>query len=250
MSDHNQVEETNDQLVLIAGYSGTGKSASLRNIRNPERWLYMNTEAGKRLPFKSRFQQERITDPLDIEDIILEMIETDLGDDFDGAMIDSVNFMMDMYETIHVIGSANTQKAWGDYSQFFKRLMQQHFVKFNKPVIMTAHVFDVLDEQTQSMKTQVPVKGALSKTSVEAYFSTIVYARKMPVKLLDKYKSDLLNITEEERSLGYKHVFQTRITKDTVGDRIRSPMGLFTQEQTFMDNDVQVLLDHLHAFYN
>lgn len=41
--------ETNDQLILVSGFSGTGKSASLRNIRNQEKWLYLNTEAGKRL---------------------------------------------------------------------------------------------------------------------------------------------------------------------------------------------------------
>lgn len=47
--DQNQpieMAETNDQLVLICGFSGTGKSASLRNIKNKSKWLYMNTEAG------------------------------------------------------------------------------------------------------------------------------------------------------------------------------------------------------------
>lgn len=38
--------ETNDQLVLICGQSATGKSASLRNIRNQENWMLLNTEAG------------------------------------------------------------------------------------------------------------------------------------------------------------------------------------------------------------
>ena len=44
-------------------------------------------------------------------------------------------------------------------------------------------------------------------------------------------------------------MFQTRITKNTVGERIRSPMGLFTKEQTYMDNDAQALLSHLRRFY-
>lgn len=46
MSDQDMQMETNDQLVLIAGLSAAGKSASLRNIRNQENWFYMNTEAG------------------------------------------------------------------------------------------------------------------------------------------------------------------------------------------------------------
>lgn len=36
----------NDQLVLIAGKSATGKSASLRNLREPESVMYLNCEAG------------------------------------------------------------------------------------------------------------------------------------------------------------------------------------------------------------
>ena len=83
----------------------------------------------------------------------------------------------------------------------------------------------------------------------EAYFSTIVAAKKLPLKDLEGYSSDLLHITEEEKDLGFKYIFQTRITKNTTGERIRSPMGLFTKEQTYMDNDCQVLLDHLTEYY-
>ena len=70
----------------------------------------------------------------------------------------------------------------------------------------------------------------------------------MPLVKLKDYKSDLLNISEEE-DLGFKYVFQTRVTKDTVNTRIRSPMGLFDKSQTFMDNDCQILLDHLNNYY-
>lgn len=62
MSDTDAPEvAVNDQLVLIMGESGTGKSASLRNIPNQERWLYLNCEAGKRLPFRNKFQTHTIT---------------------------------------------------------------------------------------------------------------------------------------------------------------------------------------------
>jgi site-specific recombinase XerC len=89
----------------------------------------------------------------------------------------------------------------------------------------------------------------LKGNGVEAYFSTVVAAKKVDLKTLEAYKSDLLTITEEDRELGYKHVFQTRPTKTTTGERIRSPMGMFSRAQTFMDNDCQLLLDHLHEFY-
>lgn len=244
MSD--DINDTNDQLVLIAGYSATGKSASLRNIRNQDQWLYLNCEAGKRLPFKNKFQSHRIEDPYQVHEAF------DYGTsnpEVSGIITDSLTFLMDMYETQYVLPSSNTMKAWGDFGQFFKILMQQKVTAFAKPTIFTAHVGDVLDEKAMEMKTSVPIKGSLKNNGVEAYFSTVVAAKKIAVKDLTPYKSSLLNITDEEQELGYKHVFQTRPTKTTTGERIRSPMGMFSKEQTFIDNDAQLLLDHLDEFY-
>jgi hypothetical protein len=239
--------ETNDQLVLVVGYSAAGKSASLRNIRNQPNWMYLNTEAGKRLPFKNQFQQFRITDPYQVHEAF------DFGTDnakIDGIVLDSLTFLMDMYETVYVLNAANTMKAWGEFAQYFKILMQDKVTRFGKPVIITAHVKDELDEKAMEIKTSVPIKGSLKNNGVEAYFSTVVAAKRMTIKDLTGYSSDLLNITDEDKELGYKHVFQTRPTKTTVGERIRSPMGLFAKSQTFMDNDIQILLDHLNTFYH
>ena len=241
-----ETPETNDQLVLIAGFSAAGKSASLRNLRNQERWLYLNTEAGKRLPFKAGFQQFRVTDPYQV----YEAFDHGTGNqEVEGVILDSLTFLLDMYETQYVLQATNTMKAWGDFAQYFKVLMQEKVTLFAKPVIITAHVKDDLDEKAMEVRTSVPVKGSLKNNGVEAYFSTVVAAKRMTIKDLSPYSSSLLNISEEEKELGYKHVFQTRPTKTTVGERIRSPMGLFSKEQTFMDNDAQILLDHLSEFY-
>jgi hypothetical protein len=248
VSDTNpEVPETNDQLVLIAGYSAAGKSASLRNLRNQENWLYLNTEAGKRLPFKNKFQSFRITDPYQIYEAFDHGTVTN---SVNGIILDSLTFLMDMYETQFVLNSSNTMKAWGDFAQYFKVLMQEKVTLFGKPVIITAHVRDDYDEKAMETKTSVPIKGSLKNNGVEAYFSTVVAAKRMTLKDLNGYGSDLLNITEEDTDLGYKHVFQTRPTKNTVGERIRSPMGLFNKSQTYMDNDAQILLDHLGKFYH
>lgn len=241
-------DQINNQLILISGQSATGKSASLRNIRNQERWLYFNTEAGKRLPFRNKFINLRITNPYDVFSYFDDAINN--MDKVDGIAIDSITFAMDMFETQYIIGQANTQKAWGDYQQYFKTIMQQKAAAFDKPVIIFGHTKDVYDEAAMAMKTSVPIKGALANNGVEAYFSTVVSTKKVGIKELEAYPNKLLTITDEERDLGYKHVFQTRPTKATIGERIRSPMGMFTKEQTYIDNDAQILLDHLHWFYD
>lgn len=240
------MSDTNDQLILICGYSANGKSASLRNIRNQDKWYYCSCEAGKKLPFKNKFRFLKVSDPYQVYEAF------DHGKDdpnCEGIVIDSLTFLMDMYETMYVKTAPNTMKAWGEYGDYFRTLMQDKVVTFNKPVIFIAHVKDVLDERTMEIKTMAPIKGALANQGVEAFFSTVVAAKKLPLKDLEGYSSKLLNITEEEKELGFKYVFQTRITAKSTGERIRSPMGLFNKSETFMDNDAQILLDHLNSFY-
>lgn len=241
------MNDINTQLVLISGESASGKSASLRNIPRQERWMYMNCEAGKRLPFRNAFQNANVTDPFQVHGSLQYAIDN--PDKWDGAIIDTITFLMDMFESVYIVGNANTQKAWGDYAQFFKNLMQDYVVRFGKPVVILGHTRSELDEAAMQMRTQVPVKGSLKNNGIEAYFSTVVSTKKVSINELEKYQSDLLVITDEDRDLGYKHVFQTRPTKATVGERIRSPMGLFSREQTYMDNDAQLLLEHLRKFY-
>lgn len=242
-------EEINmDHLVLIGGLSGAGKSASLRNIKNQEKWVYLGTEAGKKLPFRNKFNTVNITDPLDVIDYFDNCIENQ--EEVEGIIIDTVSFLMEQFESQYVLTSANTMKAWGDYNQFFKKIMQQKVAKFGKPVVILTHIREDIDETTAEKVVSAPIKGALRGTGIEAFFSTIVNTKKVSIKELEKYNSDLLEITEEDRALGYKHVFQTRITKSTIGEKIRSPMGMFSISQTYMDNDAQKLLDHLNEFYN
>lgn len=249
MSDTDTIE-MNEQLILISGASGTGKSAALRNIRNQERWFYLNCEANKRLPFKNKFQNHPITDPYQVyEAFDVASPGGDMEGDIDGIIVDTSTFLMDMMESQYVLPAKDTQKAWGEYAQFWKNLMQVRVARFGKPVLILAHTLEVLDEQAHEMKVKVPVKGALKNQGIEAYFSTVVSTKKVTLKELEPYKNSMLNITEDDEKLGFKHVFQTRLTKATVGERIRSPMGMFDRSETYTDNCAQVLLDHLHEFY-
>lgn len=238
--------------MLIAGISASGKSASLRNLENPEGVMYLGTEAGKRLPFKNKFKKAVITSPLLVP---AAFTHAEQDSTIHTIVVDSLTFLMDMFESQHVIPHAGTSKgmtAWSDYGQFFKNLMQVNVASSTKTVIFTAHNLDEYDENAQAMRTNVPVKGALKGNGIESYFSCVLYAKKMPIKDLEKYVegNKLLTITEEERELGYKHVFQTNPTKDTVNSRIRSPMGMWSRPETFIDNDANLVKQRLTAFYS
>ena len=215
-------------------------------LEKPEGVMYLNCEAGKRLPFNSKFKQFVITDPLQINEA------------FDAAenmpevhtiVIDSLTYLLDMYESVYVLNSSNGMQAWGQFAQYFKTLMQQYVAKSTKSVIFTAHTSDVLNESEMLMETKVPVKGSLKNNGIESYFSVVIASKKVPLKTLKDYKSDLLTITPEEEALGFKYVFQCKLTKDTVNERLRGPLGLFDNKETYIDNNIQLVLNKLREYY-
>jgi hypothetical protein len=237
----------NDNLVLVVGKSAVGKSASLMGIEDPKGVLYLNCESGKKLPFRSKFIEKVVTDPMQIYEAF-DWAETQPN--VHTIVIDTLTYLLDMYESLYVLGSANTMKAWGDFSQYFKQLMQQYVAKSTKNVVFLAHTSDKMNEAEMAIETSVPVKGSLKNNGIESYFSQVIAAKKIKIKDLKDYRSGLLTITPEEEALGFKHVFQTKLTKDTVNERIRGPLGMFDTKETFIDNNMQLVFNRLKEYYN
>jgi len=249
----------NDNLVLVCGKSASGKSASLQNIKNPEGVLYLNCENNKKLPFKSKFIQYTVTDPEHVP-LIITTVENEgsvtiAGTEYDTAnihtiVIDSLTYLMDMYESTKVLTSADTMRAWGAYGQFLKNLMAQDVAKSTRNIIFLAHTSDVYNESEMVNETLVKVKGALMNQGVESFFSTVISCKKMPLAKLKLADSKLYNVNEDEEMLGFKYVYQTRLTKETVSERMRSPVGMWSINETFIDNNIEHILKRLHEYYD
>lgn len=142
-----------------------------------------------------------------------------------------------------------SKAKWGDFAQYFKNLMQQYVAKSSKNVVFLAHTLETMNESEMIMETKVPVKGSLKNNGIESFYSIVIAAKRVPLKALKDYKNELLVITPHEEMLGFKYVYQTQVTKDTVHERLRGPMGLFTQQETFIDNNLQLVLNRLHQYY-
>lgn len=237
----------NRSLVLISGDAAAGKSTSLRNLSNPKGVAFLNCESGKELPFPSKFKILNVINTQQVYDMFLEV---EKHKDVHTIVIDSLTFLMDMYETTRVLPAEDGRAAWGEYAQYFKKLMQEYVSVSTKNVIMLGHSSSIHNELKGIMDTSVVVKGSLMKRGIEAYFCNVVSAKKLPTMDLMPYKNPHLIITPEEEALGFKYVFQTRLTKQTVHEKIRGPLGLWDIDETFIDNDAQFLLDHLHKYYN
>lgn len=128
--------------------------------------------------------------------------------------------------------------------------MSKYVAKSTKNIIFIAHTLDVMNESEMISETLVKVKGSLMNNGIEANFSTVISSKKVNIKRLDPYKSKLLVITPEEEALGFKYVFQVKLTKDTVNERMRSPLGMWKTEETFIDNDMDLVINRLHEYYS
>lgn len=235
----------NPYIVLVVGKSGTGKSSSLKGLDNPDKVLYLNCENGRALPFKSKFKEVTITNPNQVPSYIEKATASDK---YDTIVIDSLTYLMDMYESKIVLTSADRRSVWGDYAQFFKNIM--HLVAHsNKQFIFLAHTTTQYSESNMAFEAYVPVKGSLNNNGIESYFSNVIAVKKMSTNDLEEYNSTLLNITEDEEDLGFKHTLQTRLTKETVNERIKSPQGMFTKQETYIDGNIQLILNRLREYY-
>lgn len=114
-----------------------------------------------------------------------------------------------------------------------------------------AHTSDTENDDGKrvTMETLVKVKGSLMNIGIESFFSTIVTAKRVTLKQLKDYDTDLLDITPRETKLKYKNVFQTLQTVDTMNERMRSSDAMWSEEETFIDNNAQIVLDRLVEYY-
>jgi hypothetical protein len=237
--------QSNDHLLLICGKSATGKSAALRNLPL-DATMYLNTEAGKKRPFRGQFKWDlTVTDPLQL----FEAFDVaELHPECKFIVIDSLTFLLEMYVSLYVNGSEDGRAAWGNFQQYFKRLMQEKVAKSTKTVIFTAHTADKLNESEHVIETSVPVQGALKNNGIEAYFTTVIYTKKVKLDVLTE-TNDLLVITEKDKARGFKYVFQTDVTSGTLAERIRGPMGMWDDNEIYIDNDVMHVQNRFIEYY-
>jgi len=214
---------------LVCGKPASGKSHSLKGLANHERCLYINCDL-KTLPFKNKFKFFKMDDPLKIFDLI-EKAES--SPNIDVIVLDTITFLMDMYEMQYVLTSKNTQTAWGSYAQYFKKLMYK-LKTGTKNYIILAHIKDVFNDSENIIESKVPVKGSVGATGVEADFNTIVYSK----RILDKNSIK-----------GFRYVFQTQITKENIYEKIRGASDLWEEEELYIENNVQIVLDRLQKYY-
>jgi hypothetical protein len=233
-----------EKSVLICGKSGTGKSTCLKYLDNPEGVLYLNCE-GKPLPFNAKFMELTVTEP---EQVFEALAGVETMPQIHTVVIDSLTFLMDMFESKRVNTAQNTMKGWASYGEFIRTLCLDYLNKCTKNVIVLAHVGTTYNEQDMVSETKVSVKGAIGKhNGVESYFTTVLYTKVVDLSKLPT--NNYLKVTPTDEFKGCKHVFQTMLTKDSTKESIKSPDGLFDISEVYIDNNAQYVFNKLEEFY-
>lgn len=240
-----------DIQVLLCGESAQGKSWSLLNLGkdNPKSVAYLSAEANKGTPFKNNFTKLKkgITSPYEVIQFFKQMEEID---SIEYCILDGFNYLMEMFES----QQKNGYDGWKDYAEFIKELHQQVIGPSKKKWLIIAHTYKELMDNGQ-YRFYVPIKGASAKTGLESWYNIVVYAVKFPLKkakeMIEQGKVDpnLFFITEDEENDGVKYCYQVRSTPDMAEARIRSLAGMWNKNQIYINNDAQLLMDHLSAYF-
>lgn len=254
------MEGSNKLTILVEGMSGAGKTSSFQDIpQEVQKYvLFLNCE-GKELPYPHDFCEFKITEPYQVHAALNRLIEGQgfkhkSGETVQPKMVimDSFTFLMDMFEAQYIRTAADSRGAWGDYGNFIRETMLEKVAKLHIPFVATTHILVNDDMENMEKVSRAAIKGGVGKgNGLESYFTTVVYAKQMRLKDIESFLEDasMLTLSEEERFDEKKHVFVTRPARQHSGDRIKSPRGMFSPKDFYMDNSITKLINHINNFY-
>lgn len=204
--------------VLIMGRSGSGKSASLRTVK--ETMLVVNV-TNKPLPFKNNENLKVVNcdEYLKIKSFLSASYERNVK----LAVVDDAGYLMtSKFMAGHRQAKGNSQfDLYNEIADNFYSLIK--FIAEELPDDMIVYV--VMHEEKNDMGESRPKTiGKLldDKVCVEGMFTIVLHAMKLDGKYVFATNTDGLDVT-------------------------KSPIGMF--EETYIDNDIQLVTDKIRSYY-
>lgn len=213
-----------NNIVLVYGNSGSGKSSSLRNL-NFDSTILINIE-GKMLPIRgaSKMRQKVPKNLMEVKVAIKEAVEDDT---VDTIVFDSITMFGDniLYPE-KVRDVADSRSGWLDYRDEVAAMLE-YCKKSGKNFIFVALAMDVLNDKEAVMKTVPAIQGSM-KNSLSSHFTIVL-------------KTDVLT---EDGNLRY--VLQTNKTAKDKDNEVKTPFGMF--DDLYIDNDITLVLNAINEY--
>lgn len=204
--------------VLIMGRSGSGKSASLRNMKETTFVINVNK---KPLPFKTNgvLKIMNCDEYLKIKSSLKAAYDKDVKI----AVIDDAGYLMtSKFMAGHRQAKGNSQfDLYNEIADNFYSLIR--FISDELPQDMIVYV--VMHEEKNDMGESKPKTiGKLldDKVCIEGMFTIVLHAMKLDNKYVFATNTDGLDVT-------------------------KTPIGMF--DQTYIDNDLQLVTEKIKEYY-
>lgn len=197
--------------ILVLGYSGSGKSASLRNFKANE--LALVNVNGKSLPFRTKFTSSINSDNyIDIEDFIKKQKCKSIA-------VDDAQYLM-ANEYMRRAKETGFQKFTDIGKNFWELVKEVETLPNDTIVYFLSHI-----ETDENGRQKAKTIGKLldEKISVEGMFTTV-------------FKTVVVD---------GKYLFATQTDGN---DTCKSPIGLF--DSMYISNDLKIVDEALRTYYS
>lgn len=204
--------------TLVMGRSGSGKSASLRNVEG--NWLLVNVN-NKPLPFKKKDNIGIVStdDYLKIKTILMQCVEKNVK----SVVIDDAGYLL-----TSKFMAGHRGKTGGAQFDLYNEIADNYYnlIKFiceGLPDDMIVYIFMHADKNDFG-ETKPKTIGKLldEKVCVEGMFSIVLHALKVDGKYVFATSTDGLDVT-------------------------KTPMGMFAE--TYIENDLQLVDKTIREYY-
>jgi adenylate kinase family enzyme len=197
------------RLIFVLGNPGTGKSSSLRNLKNAD--VGYITVTGKELPFRSDIK------PVTVKTMaaVKEMVK---GSKKPIVVIDDVNYLFTR-EVFNADAKKNPFEVYDGLSKDFYHLVE---AVLNKDTDQNFYLFGHLEDPSSTVRALKTLGQSTRKNNNPEGWTNLVF--------------------ESAVELG-DFVFKVK----TDGSGVKSPIDMF--EDSTVDNDLKIINDKINAYY-
>lgn len=245
--------------ILIAGQSASGKTTSLYRLamehQNPKSVAYLCCEAGKTPIWANRFTtlKSGLNTPHDAMNFFKKIED---NDSIEYCVLDGFNYLMNMFHDVYIHNAKDGRSGWGDYAVFIRQFFAFIGVSKKKWIIIAHNTEEVIEKgkDAGNIRYYVPIQGSVKGNGLESFFEHVIYSRIIPIanahemigngEVDPNYFYFTKNDYYDEQAEGVKGVFQTKRTADMAFSRIRSSLGTWKTNQTFINNDIWLVMQH------